>query len=39
MAKAELIAQLVKKNTQSGDAKDFPCIRLCIRLCMDCVIE
>jgi hypothetical protein len=32
-AKAEMIAQLVKKNMQGGDTKDWPCWRLCSGKC------
>ena len=44
MAKADMIAQLVKKNIQGGDAKNgIPCIISCIRcmrLCLSvCLVD
>jgi hypothetical protein len=38
-AKAELIAQLVKKNVQGVDAS-FPCARLCLTICrLPCLLD
>lgn len=40
MAKAAMIAQLIKKNIQTGDAKDWPCATLCLKVCLGgCIIK
>jgi hypothetical protein len=39
MAKAEMIAQLVQKNIKGSDANGIPCLTLCLKVCLRCVLQ